>query len=80
MGVLLADGRKANRNNGLRSIAPDPAHTIPTPAVLAGPTGTISRADLVEAVQNCPDLTPDVKAEVLRLIRQPLASTHLETT
>jgi hypothetical protein len=35
------------------------SHALPT-----------SLADLVEAVQNCPDLIPKVKAEVLRLIRQ----------
>jgi hypothetical protein len=46
------------------------SHIIPTPAVLVGPAGTVSLADLAAAVQNCPDLRPEVKAEVLRLISQ----------
>jgi hypothetical protein len=46
------------------------SHTIPTPAVLAGPTGTACPSDLAEVARRWESLPPEVKAEVLRLIRQ----------
>jgi hypothetical protein len=43
----------------LRPISPAPAHTLPTLS-----------PDLAEVAQRWESLTPEVKAEVLRLIRQ----------
>ena len=62
--------RKRIPTNGLRPIVPDPSPTIPAPAVPSGPTGTDCPADLAEVAQRWEFLPPEVKAEVLRLIRK----------
>jgi hypothetical protein len=59
MGIPKTGWRKGKPDHGLRPISDDPAHNLPT-----------LPPDVVEVADRWAHLSPKVRAEVLRLIRQ----------